>query len=92
MQLLEEIFFRGFLQHTLNALLVGNKLEMGYGVLSPLLANGAFALFHYAVYGAVPTAILGAFIFGMIASLGNSYAKSLGFGLGAHFFINLVNG
>lgn len=90
--ILEEVFFRGFLIWTLKEMLVGLKVDDKNGVLPALIAAAAFALFHFSVYGASPFAILSAFVFGMIGAVGNSYFKSIGFSIGAHFTNNLLVG
>lgn len=85
----EEKFFRGFLNPNAGLLFsnFGFPFPLTLGVLFSCVC---FGLFHYIAYGGIFTAMLGAILFGLIASIGNYALKTRSFGLGLHIVTNFV--
>lgn len=86
----EERFFRGVVFPSLKGYL--RELGAGFRVapyISVLATSLIFAFFHYLAYGASGDAMTVAFIFSVVAILGNQVSQSIGFGLGMHFLNNL---
>lgn len=85
----EEAMFRGHLLPTSQRTF--NSLKLPYpDVLAVVGVNVLFALFHYTAYGGNMGAMVAAFVFGVIATIGNSYFKSTGFGIMAHITNNFL--
>ena len=83
----EEMFFRATLTPIL--MKVFGKVPYHAGIIvSIVLSSGAFALFHYSVYGQSVELMMSAFIVGLIANVGMYFTGSIGFGLGLHYMIN----
>lgn len=85
----EEKFFRGFLNPT-----SGNLFKL-FGLPSPLtlgiiFSSIVFGVFHFIAYGGQPMLMFTAIAFGLIASVGNYYFKSRGFGVGLHVATNFI--
>lgn len=83
----EEKFFRGFLNPSSGKLfeIFGFPLPLTLGVLFSCIV---FGLFHFIAYGGQTSLMFTAIAFGLIASIGNYYFKSRGFGLGLHVVTN----
>lgn len=86
---IEEAFFRMAGVPTM-VLLFKNLKFPYYDVVGMLFANVFFALFHGSVYGWNYPAMMAAFVFGILVSIGNQMLKSGAFGVGAHFINNYL--
>lgn len=90
--LVEELFFRGLLQHMLVS--VFNRwFKFNFllaGISATLLQSSVFAVFHWRVFGGDITALGASFMFALVITIGNQLFRTLGFGLGLHFTNNLV--
>jgi membrane protease YdiL (CAAX protease family) len=86
----EELFFRMALYPTLIVAL-GNRLNhFQAGIISALFVSGAFALFHYAVFSAGFALMIAAFLFSLIAIMGNRLFASTYFSYGLHLGNNFI--
>ncbi|MFA5412848.1 MAG: CPBP family intramembrane glutamic endopeptidase [Candidatus Micrarchaeia archaeon] len=79
--IVEELFFRGLLFHTLSA---QTKNEWAAMIATSVI----FGLFHILAHGGDLASIATSALFSMVCILGNGKFKTLGFGIGAHLMNN----
>lgn len=77
----EELFFRGLMFHTLTAQLRNEWASMA-------LTSVIFGFFHVLAHGGDIASIIGSVLFSMVCILGNGYFRTLGFGIGVHLMNN----
>lgn len=88
----EELFFRCSLQPTFYTFLnnlIGVKNRFVNGILATISVSAIFAFYHYSILG-LSTSLVFPFIFGLIATVGNYWRKSVFFGIGLHVILNYL--
>lgn len=86
---IEEKFFRGMALFTSIQIFKGNGIP--YAEYIGVISNaGLFAIFHGFAFNWNTSGLIAAFIFGLLACIGNQYFKSGCFGFGAHLCNNLM--
>ena len=88
--IVEEWFFRGTLFPTVCETLKNFANTRYYSILALIIANAAFSLFHYYVYGANINAVYVATFLGVIYTIGNYATKSVMFSTSAHMMNNYL--
>jgi uncharacterized protein len=83
---IEEVFFRGLLQRALVSLLGERMPRLGAAVLGIVVAAAVFAVMH--VVGAGPAALIGTFVFGLIAGTLTAATGRIGGAVVAHVVFN----
>jgi len=86
----EEYFFRMSLYPTIVASLQPKFGYFGAGVIAILIVSSAFALFHFAVFSAGISLMISAFIFSVLAIVGNRLFESSYFGFTLHIVNNFL--
>lgn len=86
----EELFFRMSLYPTIIASLEKNVGKFNAGVIATLFVCVAFAFFHFAVFNAGFGLMISAFLFSLIAIIGNRVTESSYFGFGLHLTNNFL--
>lgn len=92
----EEKFFRMVTMPTFNVWFRNLRFKIlsntfVCGALAAVLTSLAFGLYHWSAYGGSIAYIQSAFIFSIIAIIGNYALKSVFFGVGLHFTNNFIS-